>query len=209
VTLLDGVADLLAYERVNGAKLSIINRLDRETSGIVLLAKHKTAARELNRAMERREIKKYYHAVVYGKVPWISRKVNAPIGNQRDVMESKIWLKQMVTESGKEAITEIENLGVFGDFSLLKIKPKTGRMHQIRVHCFHLGYPIVGDKIYGLNENFYIQHIEQGWTEELAKQLLMPRHALHNSGLEVKYQGNWLQFECPIPDSFTKFLNGH
>lgn len=206
-TLLCGVEQLLSYELTNGAKLSIINRLDRETSGIVIIAKNKTWARYFNRAIERRLFKKSYLAIIEGTPDWSSIQVNAPITNQRDVKESKIWLKQMVHESGKESITDYEVINSNDTYSLVKVTPKTGRMHQIRVHAAHLGHPLVGDKIYGKNEDFYLQHIEHGWTKEMEKLLPLRRQALHAFSMELDYDGHLFQWEAPMPEDMKRLIS--
>ena len=92
-TLLGGLKELLCYDLANGARLSIITRLDRETSGLVLVAKNKTAARAFSRAMERKEVHKCYQAILCGNPKWDEVSVDQPIGNLRDITESKIWLK--------------------------------------------------------------------------------------------------------------------
>ena len=178
-TLLCGLQQLLCYELENGAALSIINRLDRETSGVVLVAKNKSTARAFSRAMERREVEKSYMAVLCGNPEWSEVTVDEPIGNQRDYMTSRIWLKQMVHEDGKRSVTTFSKIKDYKGYSLVKVTPLTGRMHQIRVHASHLGFPLLGDKIYGPDENCYLEHIERGWTERLQEVLLFRRHALH------------------------------
>lgn len=195
-TLLGGVQALLSYDIANGAKLSIINRLDRETSGLVLMATNKKMARELGRAMERREIEKCYEALVWGWPEWGEVKVAAPIIRKGEVEESKIYVKQMVHEKGKGSVTFVrlkKKLMVSGKrASLLSVKPITGRMHQIRVHLAHLGHPIVGDKIYGSDESLYLEFIENGISDEMLSELVLPRHALHSSHMRIAMSGEQL-----------------
>ncbi len=80
--------------------------------------------------------------------------------------------------------------------------PKTGRTHQIRVHLSHLGHPIIGDKIYGPDEQLYLRFIETGWTKELERQLLLPRHALHSARLRV----DGLDWQSPLPPDLTAWI---
>ena len=119
-TLLGGLQALLAFEIANGCQLSIITRLDRETSGIVLVAKNKTTARAFSRAMERRLFKKQYHAIVYGRPDWKEMTVDQPLTHVREFQESRIWLKQGVHESGKPAVTHFTCVQHSGDYSLLR-----------------------------------------------------------------------------------------
>jgi len=198
-TLLDGVKGLLAYDIANGAKLSIINRLDRETSGVVIVAKNKPTARQFGIAMQEHKITKEYLAVVHGTPEEKKFTVEAPILRAGEVEESKIWVKQIIHPNGKSSITRFELIEKLKNFSLLKAIPETGRMHQIRVHSLHVNLPIVGDKIYGLNENLYLEFIKTGWTKELESELIMPRQALHCHRMSLEGVGEW---EAPMPNSF-------
>lgn len=208
-TLLCGLEALCIYELTNGGQLSLINRLDRETSGIVLVAKHKAAARMLSRAMERREYRKTYHAIVWGWPQEDEFTVDGPLLRKGEVEETPIWVKQIVHPGGKESKTifrveeRFEKQTSNGDrFSLVQCLPQTGRMHQIRVHAQHAGHPIVGDKIYGPDEQCYLDFIETGWTNELEQQLLMNRQALHASGFGWKD----MEWMCELPQDMREFV---
>jgi len=202
---------LCIYELANGGQLSLINRLDRETSGIVLVAKHKKAARTLSKAMERREYRKSYHAIVWGWPDDDEFLVDGPLLRRGEVGESPIWVKQMVHADGKDSRTRFrveqrfEKTTSNGErFSLLQCLPETGRMHQIRVHAQHAGHSIVGDKIYGPDETCYLRFIEAGWTPELESELLMNRQALHASGFGWGEQ----EWQCDLPGDMQRFLEG-
>lgn len=209
-TLLGGVEELLRYEIVNGARLSIINRLDRETSGVVLIAKAKTAARAFGRAMERREIHKEYEAIVHGWPEWREYELNAPILRKGEVVDSPIWVKQMVHPEGRSCITRfcvVRRFKKGGElFTLLRVFPKTGRMHQIRVHLSYLGLPIVGDKIYGEDETCYLEFIESGWSDRLRELLHLDRHALHATRMVVKSDNGMLDWSAPLAQDMITFL---
>jgi len=208
-TLLGGLEALCSFELANGGRLSLINRLDRETSGIVLVAKHRDAARELGMAMERREFRKEYRAVVWGWPEEDAFAVDGPLLRQGEVEPSAIWVKQRVHPEGRPARTRFEVERRFERetangrrFSVLRCFPETGRMHQIRVHARHAGFPIVGDKIYGPDENCYLQFIETGWTRELEDRLLLNRQALHASGLGRGER--W--WSCDMPRDLLGFV---
>jgi len=215
-SLLGGVEELLAYDIANGAKLSIVNRLDRETSGVVLIAKNKNHARLFGRAMMRKEFRKEYVAIVFGWPDWDERTVDAPLISQREVRESPIWLKQAVDASGKDSETRFSVKKRFtyhqgGEdhrLSYMHVKPVTGRMHQIRVHAAHMGHPLVGDKIYGSNEGYYLDFIKNGWSDVMAEGLLFRRHALHAERLILEGEDVLMDISAPLRRDISLFLDG-
>ena len=211
-TLWAALRELLAFELVNGGQVSIVNRLDRETSGLVLIAKNREAARRFGKAMERQQIKKEYLAIVHGWPEWETTIVDAPLARQGEFGASAIWLKQAIHERGAFAQTEFraesrfvrENEEREDRFSIVRAIPRTGRTHQIRVHLTHLGHSIVGDKIYGPNEELYLQFIETGWTDSLARHLLLPRHALHSARIYIQDELDW---QSPLPEDLNSWLS--
>lgn len=210
-TLWHGLKDLLAYEMVNGGQISIINRLDRETSGTVLVAKHQPAARLYGMAMQDRRIHKIYHAIVHGWPGWETLDLDAPILRQGDVKESAIWVRQMVHETGTPCRTDFKVLKrvehpVAGRLALVQASPVTGRMHQIRVHLSYLGFPILGDKIYGLDEQCYLDFIDTGWTPDLQRRIFSSRQALHSHRLEIMTPEFTHAWQCKLPPELEKWL---
>jgi 23S rRNA pseudouridine1911/1915/1917 synthase len=207
-TLWGELRQLFAFEIQNGGQVSIVNRLDRETSGLVLVAKTATAARRFGLLMQQNRIGKEYHAVTWGWPEWDTLVVDKPIGRLGKYGASAIWLKQAIMTGGAPARTELfveqrfdRNAG--GRFSVIRAVPRTGRTHQIRVHLADAGHPIVGDKIYGPNERFYLEFIETGWTTHLEAELLLPRHALHSSMLSIEGVGVW---HSPLPPDLAEFV---
>jgi 23S rRNA pseudouridine1911/1915/1917 synthase len=208
-TLWKELRELLAFEIASGGQVSIVNRLDRETSGLVLVAKTAAAAREFGLSMQHRQLNKEYLAIVWGWPEWQRRVVDAPLDRQGKHERSAIWLKQVIHPKGAPAQTEfqverrfVKSTSSGEKFSLIRAIPGTGRTHQIRVHLNSLGHPIVGDKIYGPNERLYLRFIETGWTLELAKDLLLPRQALHSAKLSLSDAHEWTS---PLPVDLAAF----
>jgi 23S rRNA pseudouridine1911/1915/1917 synthase len=213
-TLWRELRELFAFEIANGGQISIVNRLDRETSGLVLVAKTGAAARRFGLLMQRQELNKEYLAIVWGWPEWERYFVDARLGRQGKYQESAIWLKQTIHLDGAPAQTEFYverrfSRGASGDrpipadkFSLIRAIPLTGRTHQIRVHLASLGHPIVGDKIYGPDEQLYLRFIENGWTPKLEERLLLPRHALHSAKLAIEDELEWTS---PLPPDLAGF----
>ena len=213
VTLWDGLRELLAYEIANGGQVSLINRLDRETSGLTLVAKTHAAARALHMQMEARAFEKEYLAIVWGWPAQDAWTVDAPLLRLGTVAPSAIHLKQAVHPAGAPARTGFRVERRFtrvtangAQFALVRAFPETGRMHQIRVHLARSGHAVIGDKIYGPDENCYLEFIATSWTPALAARLLLPRHALHSTVLRLPAHG--LAWKAPLPADLTTFLEG-
>ncbi len=206
-TLWAALREVLAFELVNGGQVSIVNRLDRETSGLVLIAKNRFTARRFGLAMERRLIDKEYLALVHDWPEWETTTVDAPLARQGDHGPSAIWLKQVIDAKGAAAFTEFQIKDRFvrqgRRFALVRAIPRTGRTHQIRVHLAHLGHSIVGDKIYGPNEKLYLRFIETGWTKELDRELLLPRQALHSARLRIAGEFDW---QAGLPEDLASWI---
>ncbi len=209
-TLWGELRHLFAFELANGGQVSIVNRLDRETSGLVLVAKTAAAARRFGLLMQQQQIAKEYLAVAHGWPGWETEQVDAPLARQGAHGPSPIYLKQTIHSLGAEAQTDFRVEARFrrttsaGDeFSIIRAIPRTGRTHQIRVHLAATGHPIVGDKIYGADEQNYLRFIETGWTQELERALLLPRHALHSSRLAIEGVGAW---NSPLPLDLLTFV---
>ena len=209
-TLWKQVRELLAFEIANGGQVSIVNRLDRETSGIILIAKTPQAARRFGLLMQQQRIRKEYLAIVWGWPEWKTKIVDAPLDRQGKHQRSAIWLKQMIHPKGAKATTEFQVERRFTkatsageQFALIRATPRTGRTHQIRVHLSSLGHPIVGDKIYGPDEKLYLEFIETGWTSKLQRDLLLPRHALHSAKLTIEGEYEWT---AELPADLAEFI---
>ncbi len=185
----------------------LVNRLDRETSGLVLLAKNEESARELRRLFESRAVSKTYLAIVHGHLREESVIIDAPLGPDE---RSAVAIKNTVRPDGQPAQTTAHVLQRFsraeGDFTLLSVQPLTGRKHQIRIHLAHLGHPVVGDKIYGGDERLYLDFVESRLTDEQRLRLLLPSQALHAARLQFEWRNAPVEFAAPPWKDFADFL---
>jgi len=214
-TLWDGLKEYLAFEIANGGQISIITRLDRETSGLVLVATTPVAARRFGLAMQAKALTKTYLAIVWGWPASDKFAVDGPLIRKGEIEESPVWVKQMVHPDGKTARTAFRVLQRFSKsttngerFALVECHPETGRMHQIRVHLQYVGHPLVGDKLYGKpGEGCYLEFIETGWTGSLEERLLLKRQALHASKLEWTDGQGEHHWDCPLPAELGKFIS--
>jgi len=180
----------------------IVHRLDRDTTGVMVVAKNDTAQWKIAKQFERRQTRKSYLAVVHGRPELTADRVTAPLGIHPRVRE-KYAIRP---EIGKEAITFYEVLESFRGFSLVKATPKTGRTHQIRVHLSYIKHPIVGDDMYG-GKLVYLWQLRDG--ESAVEQPLIARPALHAHTLEFKHPTTEKQvkFEAPLPQDMQNLLD--
>ena len=182
-------------------RLYLAGRLDRETSGVVLLGKNLDAGKTWQRAVEKRETHRSYLAILKGELNK-KKEVETHIGNDPD---SPVFVKQRVTQSSRKsklAQTTFMPLVFRKGHTLVRITTQTGRKHQIRVHAQHICCPLVGDKLYGDDENLYLEFCQNGWTNELAGTLAMHRQALHSSTFGMK---NGAMFNAPVAMDMEMF----
>ncbi len=161
-------------------KIYMINRLDRETSGLMLIAKSASCAKKLSELLQNNSIKKQYYCLVHGKFP---EKLSAN-GYLSNDINSQVLKKRVYTDNlpmhikNETSETHFELLEYKNDKSLLKVTLKTGRLHQIRATLFSLGYPVVGDKLYGLDDSFFLKFSKNELTDTDKSLLILDRQAL-------------------------------
>lgn len=180
----------------------IVHRLDKNTTGVMVVAKDDTTQWKIARQFEYRQVKKSYLAIVHGTPELTADRIKVPLG-----VHPKIREKYAIRpEAGKEAITFYEVLESFRGFSLLKLTPKTGRTHQIRVHLSYIKHPIVADDMYGGRLVYPWQLAD---AEPAVQQPVISRVALHAHTLEFKHPetNEMVKFEALLPEDMQNLLN--
>lgn len=181
--------------------MHLVSRLDRETSGIILLAKHPGAASVAQTAMERRWVKKTYLALLEGELAEPTL-VDQPLGPDE---ASLVAVRTTVRPDGSPSSTFLEPLVRRGGFTLARVQPHTGRKHQIRAHALWLGHPVVGDKLYGRDPSLYLEFAREGWTPRLASSLALARQGLHAARLEFTAPALTRTFAAPLAADLRRF----
>ena len=185
--------------------IRLCHRLDRETSGLVLLGKGEAAHREICKQFERHEVFKEYLAIVRGEPEEDGGRIELPIAPAR---ASAVRLKMCVSSEGLPSVTEWSVLERRRGHALVACRPRTGRQHQIRVHLEAIGHPLVGDKLYGADEGVFLRHANDELTAHDRAELGLSRHALHSHRLEWRSPGDGRHREavCPLAADLASFL---
>lgn len=196
--------NLLSLLKKDGAGegCAIVNRLDSETSGIVVVSKHSEAAGQLGSQFENRTVEKEYQGIMIGNLPVSAGLISTPLGYE----EENSIRRRKPDRFGETAETSFQVLEQKPGFSRLRILPKTGRMHQIRAHFAFIGHPLVGDKIY-IDPKIFETYVEEGWQDSMRETVLLPRLALHAIWLKLKHPhyGDSLEFHSPLPSALENF----
>ena len=187
--------------------LSLVSRLDRETSGLLLVARGKENASLFGKMQQRREIQKNYLAIVHGQPPE-SGLIDQPLDRLGKHKPSRIYMRQAVIPDTYPAQTEFSALETrshpkFGEISLVEVSPKTGRLHQIRAHLEFIGFPVLNDKIYGQKDEVFIDYIDKdtGNSHKIA------RHSLHSSKLSFVFGTEKIYQDIGLPSDLAEIWN--
>jgi RluA family pseudouridine synthase len=193
--------NLLALARAYTADAQVCHRIDKDTSGVLAIAKNPEAYRHMSLQFEKREVNKVYHAVVDGIHNFKDVLVDAPIVKQDDGIVK-------IKKDGKPAQTYFTSLKSYRLHTLVECRPITGRMHQIRIHLTTLKAPITGDDTYG-GKPFYLSSVKRGFNlkKETEEQPIMKRMALHAYALEFQdMAGNRQKVEAPYPKDIQALI---
>ena len=194
--------------------LHLAHRLDRETSGIIVIAKTKTAHQSLLQQFEARTVEKEYIAIVRGVINDSSFEVKGFLVPDSD---SRISIKKKVVSDdaagAKYSATAFEVMERFASSTMLRCRPVTGRTNQIRAHLAHAGYPLVGDKLYGRTDDDFLLFAKnaRAGCYDLPPWLETPRHLLHASQLIINHpiSGELLAFNAPVPEDMESFVRNN
>ena len=187
-----------------GQFLTLLHRLDRETSGVLMVAKTREADTEFKRVIEnRRGVRKTYLAITWG-IP-DDGVLDFPL--ERDDSNPLRVKMRVAPSGGLEARTDVTRLDATERYALVEAALLTGRQHQIRIHLATAGCPVVGDKLYGPDERMLARAADGELSPEDLERLELPRHALHAHRYELRHaiNGQELCFESPLPDDLTLF----
>lgn len=188
------------------ARPGVVHRLDRHTSGAMVFAKSETAHWRLAKQFEQRQVNKRYLAVVHGQVEPLADVIDIPLG-KHPTAKHKYAVRW--DETGKAAVTIYRVREVYRDFTLVELELKTGRTHQIRVHMLHLGYPLVGDDMYG-GRHLTVGDVTGpvGEGDRSPRDSLMPRQALHAAllGFTHPMTNEPMTFQAPLPDDLRDLV---
>jgi 23S rRNA pseudouridine1911/1915/1917 synthase len=192
-------------ERFPDEKLEVCHRLDRETSGVLLVARTRDAGPRLKRAFARRRVDKRYLAIVHGELDG-ERYIDQPLGLAGGRVRVKMAVRP-VEDGGLPARTLVVPRRIYKGYTLVEARPETGRQHQIRAHLEAIGFPIVGDKLYPDEERF-MEWADGGLSDELLAELRLPRHALHAASLSFPHPstGETVRVDSPLPPDLAAFL---
>jgi 23S rRNA pseudouridine1911/1915/1917 synthase len=177
----------------------IVHRLDKDTSGLLMVAKNDRAHESLSEALRRRKIRRLYRAVTWGHLAGSPLAIDAPLG--RSPRDRK---RMAVVEGGRRAVTRVRVRERWVAAEYLDVALETGRTHQIRVHLAHIGHPVVGDDVYGAAWERGVSGRGRVWARELARRV--PRQFLHAGQLELTHPstGEVLRFRAPLPEDLRE-----
>ncbi len=200
------LANALVYHfnQLSGAagriRPGIVHRIDKETSGLLVVAKNDVSHEKLSDQFRDRKVFKMYMALVYGRVKEDRGEITAPIGRSP---RNRARMAALSGGAGRAAHTIFEVRARYNEFTLLDVEIKTGRTHQIRVHLSHKGYPVAGDRVYGAGRENAVRDVE---IKRMIKNL--KRHFLHSSRLALTHprSGIRMEFTSPLPAELASLV---
>ncbi len=199
------VTSVLA-ERFPDERVVLAHRIDRETSGVLLVARSREAERNMKQDFAERRVHKTYHALVHGVIEADHQVIDAPLCLHGGDVGVKMCVRP-VTRGGMPSLTRVEVLERLDGFTLVAARPETGRQHQIRVHLAHVGHPLVGDKLYAHGDEMFLACLDEAPDKERMKVLLLGRQALHAASVTITHPITKapLTVDAPLPEDMAAF----
>ncbi|MSP55846.1 MAG: RluA family pseudouridine synthase [Myxococcales bacterium] len=213
----------LARDARPGHEVDIAHRLDRETSGVVILVKTLEANRRMRELFSDRYVSKTYQAIVHGVPDWEEAVCDRPLGTLNPKSETiqlsgpteTVELRQgfvaggALARTGFRVLARLPGVGMTG-VALLECSPETGRTHQIRAHLEDLGFPILGDKLYGQPDSIFLEALRKGATRRVREAIGFPRHCLHARSIAFPhpFTGQTLRVTAPLPEDMQGICDG-
>ncbi|MCM0607292.1 MAG: RluA family pseudouridine synthase [Xanthomonadaceae bacterium] len=206
----------------------LAHRIDKETSGVLVLSKDKEVSQKLAAQFADRTTEKTYLAITHGRIEKDEFSVDVPIGRDPNAPVTLKMAPLALEAGGQTAATKFKVIERRGNFTLVECYPKTGRQHQIRVHLDHVGHPIVGDKLYGIEVDTALTLFERRMpsasqntltsmqfqtameiSPEVMEKLILPRHALHAAGIKFSHPitGKRVEFRSGLPEDLQAFFD--
>lgn len=208
----------LARDARPDCEVDLAHRLDRETSGVVVLVKSVEANRRMRDLFQDRYVSKTYQAIVRGQPAWDEHVCDASLGsiNPKDASvvtngkPESVELRQGFVPDGAYARTGFAVRARMGGLALVECFPETGRTHQIRAHLEHVGFPILGDKLYGQPDDVFLEALRQGPTDRVRAALRFPRHCLHARSIAFPhpFTGQTLRVTAPLAADMQAIVDG-
>ena len=187
-------------------ELDLVHRLDRETSGVLVISKDKVANAFLKQRLAERDVQKVYQAIVRGVPDWELKDIQEPIALNE---YSEVRLRRHVQVGGQFSHTTATVLQRLNGYALVECAIHTGRTHQIRVHLEHVGYPLLGDKLYGQPNWVFLDYLEHKTTDRMKVAVRFPRHCLHASSIRFPHpNGGFKKVRAPLPSDMQLIISG-
>ncbi len=201
-----GIPNLYDILREKYGEIFVVHRLDKDTSGVICFAKNEEAHSDLSEKFEEHEVNKIYLALITGHLRNKQGRIDIPLSENPKLPGTM----KVDYENGKRSITEYKVLEEFENFSLLEVRPLTGRMHQIRVHFKAIGHPLAIDPVYGNREEIFLSEIKKKYKpkEDEPEKPLMSRLTLHALKLGFFHfrKKEYVEFEAKLPKDFESLL---